>query len=82
MLAGSCKQRLKNDEICVLAESKLNTISDHVSKALEDHTITDDKFKLVLNEVRKYHELEAEIRARAAHAHDAVKLDEAEKKSA
>ena len=39
---GECRLRTKakkHDEIHVLAESKLNTISDHISKALEDHAI-------------------------------------------
>ena len=33
-----------NDEIRVLAESKLNTITDHVSTALTDEKISDQEF--------------------------------------
>ena len=36
----------KHDEIRVLADSKLNTISDHVSTALIDGEISDQKFRL------------------------------------
>ena len=38
----------KHDEVRVLAESKLNTIADHVSTALADGTITDEEFRLVV----------------------------------
>ena len=71
----------KHDEIRVLAESKLNTISDHISRALNDnHQISDEEFRLILGEVDKYNRMKAEIRVRAVHAHAAVKIDEAEKK--
>ena len=70
----------KHDEIRVLAESKLNTISDHISRALKDNQISDEEFRLILGEVDKYNRMKAEIRARAVHAHASVKIDEAEKK--
>ena len=38
----------KHCEIRVLAASKLNTISDHVSRALMDGVISDDEFKLIV----------------------------------
>ena len=70
----------KHDEILVLAESKLNTISDHISKALEDHAISDDEFRLIVSEAGKYQDMKTQIRARAFHTHATVKIDEAEKK--
>ena len=44
----------KHDEIRVLAESKLNTISSYISKALEDNNISDAEFSLILSEERKF----------------------------
>ena len=55
----------KHCEIRVLATSKLNTISDHVSRALMDGVISDDEFKLIVEELQKYDQLKAEIRAGA-----------------
>ena len=53
----------KHCEIRVLEASKLNTISDHVSRALMDGVISDDEFKLIVEELQKNDQLKAEIRA-------------------
>ena len=71
----------KHDEIRVLAESKLNTITDHVSKALVDGKISDEEFRLIMDEVDKYNLMKSDIRANAQKAHSAVKLDEETKNS-
>lgn len=68
----------KHDQICVLAESKLNTIADHISKALNDDKITDEEFHLILSEVDKYNEMKSEIRT--AKLRQGVGLSEVEKK--
>ena len=39
----------KHNQIKMLAESKLNTINDHVSKALSDNFIRDEEFTLILS---------------------------------
>ena len=52
----------KHSELVVLAESKLNTIADHVSTALTDGQISDDEFRMVIDEVNKYTQMKAEIR--------------------
>ena len=70
----------KHDEIRVLAKSKVNTISDHISRALKNNQISDKEFRLILGEVDKYNRMKAEIRARAVRAHAAAQIDEAEKK--
>ena len=57
----------KHDEIMILAGSKLNSISAHVS---------DEEFRIVVDEVHKYTQMKAEIRDRAKKAHAAVTLDE------
>lgn len=74
----------KHDEIRVLAESKLNTITDHVSSALMDGQISDEEFRLIMDEVNKYNQMKSDIRANARKAHSAVKppvLDEETKNS-
>ena len=71
----------KHDEIRTLADSKLNTIADHVSTALIDRKISEYEFKLVLDEIDKYHQMKNQIRAGARKAHAAVVIDEATKYS-
>ena len=52
----------KHDLIRGLAESKLNTIADRISVALNDGKITEERFRLILFEVDKYNQMKAEIR--------------------
>ena len=66
----------KHDHICILADTKLNTISDHISKALRDGNISDEEFKLILDEYEKYQQMKADIRAGTRKAHSGVILDE------
>ena len=66
----------KHDEVRVLAEAKLNTISAHVSKALKDGNISDEEYGLILDEMEKYGQMKAQIRAHAHKTHTAG-LDEA-----
>ena len=54
----------KHDLICGQAESKLNTIADRISVALNDDKITEEEFRLILSETDKYNQMEAEIRGR------------------
>ena len=53
----------KHRQIKTLAEVKLNTISDYVSKALEDDYISDEEYSLILNELGKFNEMKEEIRS-------------------
>ena len=71
----------KHSDLVVLAESKLNTIADHVSTALTDGAISDEEFRMVVDEVSKYAQMKAEIRFGAKKAHAAVTLDEETKNS-
>lgn len=68
-------KKKKHDEIRVLADNKLNTITVHVSTALIDGEISDHKFRLVLSEVSKYHQIKNEIMTRTQEIHAAVILD-------
>ena len=52
----------KHDLIRGLAESKLNTVADRISVALNDDKITEEEFCLILSEVDKYNQMKAEIR--------------------
>ena len=69
----------KHDEIRVLANSKLNTVADHISTALKDGKISDPEFRLVLDELAKYNSMRNEIRTGARKAYDTVALDTATK---
>ena len=55
----------KHEAIRVLASSKLNTIHSHVLKALEDNLISDDEYKLILEEIEKYRVMKDEIRSKS-----------------
>ncbi|MEW8317036.1 MAG: hypothetical protein AB2691_00745, partial [Candidatus Thiodiazotropha sp.] len=41
----------KHDEIRILAESKLNSITDRISIALNDDNISETEFRLILSEI-------------------------------
>ena len=52
----------KHLKIKTLAMAKLDTIASHVSKALTDNFISDEEFKLIMEEMNKYKALKEEIR--------------------
>ena len=79
LIGWKLKAKAKNrDQIHVLAESKLNTIADHVSAALADDKISDEEFRLILSEVDKYNQMKEEIRGRQKQG---IGLSEADKMS-
>ena len=49
----------KHEKIYTFAVAKQNSVSELVSKALTDKTISDSEFTIILREVQKYHELKA-----------------------
>ena len=53
----------KHEKIKTLAEVRLNTISDYISKALEDDYISDEEYSLILKELVKFNEMKEEIRS-------------------
>ena len=71
----------KHCQIRMLAESKLNTISDHVSKALRDGVCDENEYKLILDEVDKYRQMKADIKRGTRASHSAAVIDEEIKKS-
>jgi hypothetical protein len=51
----------KHQNIITLAEAKLNTIQDHVSKAIEDGTISEEEFSHILEERTKFRALKEQF---------------------
>ena len=66
----------KHEKIKTLADAKLNTISDHISKALEDDNISDEEYSLILSEIDKFNSMKEEIKTKIK-----VALDEEAKQS-
>ena len=54
----------KHDEIKTIADSKLNSIKFLISKALTDGKITENEFKLVLDELEQYNNLKNSINSK------------------
>lgn len=50
--------------IKMLTDTKLNTISDHISKALKDHQISDEEYSLILSELKIFNQMKKEIRTK------------------
>ena len=53
----------KHLKIKVAASAKLDTIASHISKAIMDNYISDDEFKLIMEELNKYKAMKEEIRS-------------------
>ena len=68
----------KHDAVRVLAVSKLNTVHSHISKALEDCSISDNEYKLILEESEKYRCIKEDIRRKRAPATSSL-IDEGTK---
>ena len=52
----------KQSKIKTLAMAKLDTIASHISKAMMDDFISDEEFKLIMDEMNKYKTLKEEVR--------------------
>ena len=64
-VAGALRVKVeKHNAIRNIADTKLNTIYDLVSKALRDNTISDDEFNLVLSEYEKFKKMKEEVRVK------------------
>ena len=55
----------KQDAIKLLAQSKLDSIANIISQAMQDGAISPTEFHKVLQEVEKYHKLQAHSRNQA-----------------
>ena len=54
----------KHEKIKTIASTKLDTIASHISKALSDNKVTDDEFRLILEELEKYKVMKEEVRTK------------------
>ena len=54
----------KHKKIKTIASVKLDTIASHVSKALGDNKVTDEEFRLILEELEKYKVMKEEVRSK------------------
>ena len=68
----------KHDKIKTLAESKLDTISGIVSKAVEDSHISHQEYQLILKEVENYRKMKEEIRTKSKKTTDAITAEQRE----
>ena len=58
------KKVIKHEKTLAICESKVNSIKDRISKALEDNKISDEEFHNILSEVENYSELKRSIRVK------------------
>jgi hypothetical protein len=60
----------------MLAVAKINTISDHVLRALNDNHVSDDELTPILSELDKFNQMKDEIRTKTK-----TKIDDETKQS-
>ena len=53
----------KHEKSKTIASTKLDTIASHISKALSDNKVTDEEFRLILEELEKYKVMKEEVRS-------------------
>ena len=68
----------KHAKIKTLAESRLDTISGIVSKAVEDSQISHQEYQLILKEVEHYRKMKEEIRTKSKKKTDAITAEQRE----
>ena len=56
----------KHEKLYTLAFTKKNTVTELVSKALNDNTISDSEFYMVLRELEKFNDLKTAIRVESS----------------
>ena len=54
----------KHEKIKTIASAKLDTIASHISKGLSDNKVTDEEFRLILEELEKYKVMKEEVRSK------------------
>ena len=52
----------KHEQTAAICQSKVNSIKDRISKALNDNKISDEEFHNIISEVDKYNEMKRDIR--------------------
>ena len=65
LITSTVKMQEKQDAIKLLAQSKLDSITNIISQAMQDGDISPTEFHKVLQEIEKYRKLKADIRNQA-----------------
>ena len=52
----------KHEQTVAICESKVNSIKDRISKALNDNKISDEEFHNIISELDRYNEMKRDIR--------------------
>ena len=52
----------KHEQTVGICQSKVNSIKDRISKALNDNKISDEEFNIIISELDKYNEMKRDIR--------------------
>jgi len=60
---------MRNERIIVLATAKMNSVAELISKVINDNTVTDDEYKLILREYEKYVELKKDVKNSKVNTH-------------
>ena len=68
----------KHDKIKTLAESKLDSISDLVSRAIEDAHVSHEEYHFILKEIEHYRAMKEQIRTKSKHITDAITTEQRE----
>ena len=68
----------KQEEIWLLAQPKLKSIQDIISKALTDSRVLDLQFELILRELERYRTLKQKLRHEAKKKTEAITDDQRE----
>ena len=71
----------KHDQIPIVTESKISSILDIISTALKNSPISDQEFKLVLDEIEKYSGLKEILRSQVGDTYASVANDETAKQA-
>ena len=69
VLTGAIAQKVshkvnKHKQTVAICQSKVNSIKDRISKALNDNQISDEEFSNIISELEKYHEMKRDIRTK------------------
>ena len=65
----------KHDSIRVLCMPKLNTISNLIPRTLIDGKISDEEFKIIMDEIGMFQQMKMEIRAKTAKAYKEITIN-------
>lgn len=68
----------KHDKIKTLAESKLDSISNLVSKAIEDAHISHEEYQFILKEIEHYRIMKEQIRTKSKRVTDTITAEQRE----